>query len=82
MAPLLTLEEIEKWRAERRQKWETEAKVKEATEPPKKKPKPEPIPGRDLPAKKYESKEEAMADFKELLEEKILNQDLLRKKQS
>ncbi len=25
----------------------------------------------DLPAKKYESKEEAMTDFKELLEEKI-----------
>eukprot|EP00802_Teleaulax_amphioxeia_P003446 Tamp_03449.p2 GENE.Tamp_03449~~Tamp_03449.p2 ORF type:complete len:479 (+),score=157.45 Tamp_03449:2036-3472(+) len=38
-------------------------------EPPKKKPKPEPIP--DLPAKKYDSKEEAMADFKELLEEKV-----------
>ena len=34
-----------------------------------KKPKPEPVP--DLPAKKYDSKEEAMADFKELLEDKI-----------
>ena len=48
---------------------EEEAGKKEAKEPPKKKPKPEPIP--DLPAKKYESKEEAMADFKEMLEEKV-----------
>ena len=43
----------------------------EAKETQKKKPKPEPIP--DLPAKKYESKEEEMTDFKEMLEEKILN---------
>jgi pre-mRNA-processing factor 40 len=44
---------------------EVEAQKKEV----KKKVKPEPVP--DLPAKKYESKEEAMADFKELLDDKI-----------
>jgi len=67
----VVLEEKDKEVEDTEEKEKEEEIKKEVKEPPKKKPRPEPIP--DLPAKKYESKEEAMLDFKELLDDKIFN---------